>query len=134
MKRCCACLLMLLLPAPAAFAHHSFAMFEMDKDLTFRGTVVDYRWANPHVHVVLRIDPGPGVDPATVGTWDLEAAGSTVIMARQGWSRQTLKAGDQITVVAHPLRDGGKGASLFYMVLPDGKRLYTDIARPKAGP
>jgi hypothetical protein len=106
----------------------------MDKNVTYSGTVVEYRWANPHVHVVLRVDPGPDVDPAVLGTWDLEAAGSTMIMARQGWSRQTLKPGDQITVVVHPLKEpGGRMASLFYMVLPDGKRLYTDIARPREG-
>jgi hypothetical protein len=126
------CVLMVLIAAPA-FAHHSFAMFDVDRNVTFRGTVVDYKWANPHVHVVLRVDAGADTDPATVGTWDLEAAGSTAIMARQGWSRATLTPGDQITVVVHPMRDGSKGASLFYMIRPDGTRMYTDIARPKAG-
>jgi hypothetical protein len=133
MKALWAALVACLIASPAAFAHHSFAMFDMDTNITFRGTVLDYRWANPHVHVTLRVDPGPDVDPASVGTWDLEAAGSTVIMARQGWNRTTLKAGDQITVVVHPMKDGGKGASLFYMVRPDGTRMYTDIARPRSG-
>ena len=133
MRRLAACVVAVLLAAPPLLAHHSFAMFDLDRNLTFQGTVVEYRWANPHVHVTLRVDPGPKVDPAHVGTWDLEAAGSTVIMARQGWGRTTLKAGDQITVVVRPLRDGAKGASLFYMVQPDGKRLYTDIARPREG-
>jgi hypothetical protein len=134
MRRLAACVAAVLLAAPPLLAHHSFAMFDLERNLTFQGTVVDYRWANPHVHVTLRVEPGPNVDPAHVGTWDLEAAGSTVIMARQGWGRTTLKAGDQITVVVRPLRDGAKGASLFYMVQPDGKRLYTDIARPRENP
>ena len=112
-------------------AHHSFAMFDMDRNIELQGTVLEYRWANPHVHVAIRVPAGPGVDPTVVGSWDLEAAGSTTIMGRQGWTRNTLKAGDQIRVVVHPLRDGNKGASLFYMIKPDESRLYTDIARPK---
>ena len=110
-------------------AHHSFAMFEMDKDVTYTGTIMEYRWINPHTHIVLKIDPGPGVDPATVGTWDVEG-GSTNIMGRQGWTRATYKPGDKMTMVGHPMRDGSKGISLFYAI-KDGKKMVHDIARPK---
>ena len=110
-------------------AHHSFAMFEMDKDVTYTGTVMEYRWINPHTHIVLKVDPGPGVDPATVGTWDVEG-GSTNIMGRQGWTRATYKPGDKMTMVGHPMRDGSKGISLFYAI-KDGKKMFHDIARPK---
>ena len=110
-------------------AHHSFAMFEMDKDVTYVGTVMEYRWINPHTHIVLKIDAGPGVDPATVGTWDVEG-GSTNIMGRQGWTRATYKPGDKMTMVGHPMRDGSKGISLFYAI-KDGKKMFHDIARPK---
>ena len=121
----------LWLPA-AALAHHSFAMFDMDKDVTYKGVVVEYKWINPHTHITVDIKPGQGVDPATVGTWDVEG-GSTNIMGRQGWTRATLKAGAPITLVGHPMKDGSKGISLFYAIMPDGKRLYHDIARPKGG-
>ena len=120
-----------LLMAGPLLAHHSFSMFEMTKDVTYTGTVVEYKWVNPHVHVTLQVDPGAGIDAATVGTWDIEGA-STNIMARQGWTKATFKAGDKMTVVAHPMKDGSKGASMFYIILPDGKRVYQDIARPKA--
>jgi len=119
-----------LLWAPPAVAHHSFTMFEMEKDVTYRGVVTEYHWINPHVHITIEVKPGAGVDPATVGTWDIEG-GSTTIMGRQGWTRSTFKPGDPITLVGHPLRNGDKGASLFYAIMPDGKRLYHDIARPK---
>jgi hypothetical protein len=76
------------------------------------------------------IKAGPNIDPATVGTWDVEG-GSTNIMGRQGWTRVTFKAGDPITLVGHPMKDGSKGISLFYVIMTDGKRLYHDIARPK---
>jgi Family of unknown function (DUF6152) len=118
------------LVAATAYAHHSFAMFEMDKDVTYSGVVLEYKWVNPHVHITIDIKPGPNVDPAVVGTWDVEG-GSTNIMGRQGWTRATFKAGDAITLVGHPMKDGSKGISLFYAIMPDGKRLYHDIARPK---
>lgn len=107
-------------------AHHSFAMFDMNRDVTYTGTVVEYRWENPHSHIIVKIDDGP-----SAGTWDVEG-GSTAIMGRQGWSRVTYKAGDKATLIGHPMRDGSKGVSLFYALQPDGKRLYHDIARPKA--
>ena len=113
----------------AVQAHHSFSMFEMDKDVTYSGTVLEYHWINPHSQILVKIDPAPGVDPSQVGTWDIEG-GSTNIMGRQGWTRATYKAGDKITLVAHPMKNGSKGASLFYAI-KDGKRLYHDIARPK---
>ena len=116
--------------ATTAHAHHSFAMFEMDKDVTYSGVVLEYKWVNPHVHITVDIKPGPKVDQVTVGTWDVEG-GSTNIMGRQGWTRATFKAGDAITLVGHPMKDGSKGISLFYAIMPDGKRLYHDIARPK---
>ena len=52
-------------------------------------------------------------------------------MGRQGWTRATFKPGDPITLVGHPMRDGSKGISLLFVILPEGKRLYHDIARPK---
>ena len=122
-------LLAIILPAVPVLAHHSFSMFDMDKDVAYKGTVVEYRWVNPHVHMTLQVDADSG-EPTTVGTWDIEGA-STNIMARQGWSKATFKAGDKVTVVGHPLKDGSKGASMFYVILPDGKRMYQDIARPK---
>jgi uncharacterized protein DUF6152 len=109
-------------------AHHSFAQFDLVKNTTYEGTVVEYRWENPHSHIILKMDPSS--DPATQGTWDIEGQ-ATNIMARQGWSRVTYKPGDRAVIVAHPLKDGSiKGASLFYAIMPDGKRLYGDIARP----
>jgi uncharacterized protein YcnI len=121
------CLLLLALPM---FAHHSFAMFELTKEVTYKGTVLDYKWENPHTHITLKVPEG-AADPSTVGTWDIEG-GSTNIMARQGWNKSTYKVGDQATIVAHPMKDGSKGASLFYAIMPDGTRLYHDIARPHA--
>ena len=82
------------------------------------------------MHFTIDVPKGPGVDPKSVGLWDVEG-GSVNIMTRQGWTRASYKAGDPIRLVGHPMKDGSKGISLFYAIRPDGTRLYHDIARPK---
>ena len=130
--RCFTLAVLTCVVAAPVFAHHSYSIFSMDKTITYKGKVVEYRWVNPHAHIIIKVDPGPGIDPESVGTWDIEGA-STNIMGRQGWNKLTFKAGDQITLAGHPLKDGSKGAALFYAILPDGRRLYMDIARPTDG-
>jgi hypothetical protein len=48
----------LLAIAIPAFGHHSFAMFELTKDVTYEGTVLEYRWENPHTDIIVKVDPG----------------------------------------------------------------------------
>jgi hypothetical protein len=112
----------------AASAHHSYGMFDLQKDITFTGTVVEYNWENPHAHIVIKVPP-TAQDKSLVGNWDIEG-GPVNIMMRQGWTRATYKPGDPITLVARPMKDGSKGASLYYAIMPNGERLYMDIARP----
>jgi hypothetical protein len=111
-------------------AHHSFAMFDMEKTVECRGVVTEWTWKNPHVHFSVLVKPGPGVDKKTAGLWDVEG-GSIHIMMRQGWTLGSFKIGDPIRLVGHPRKDGSRGMSLFYAIRPDGSRLYNDIERPK---
>lgn len=120
-----------LLAAVPAFAHHSFAMFDNSKWIIVKGTVVEYRWENPHTHIIVNV--AKGTDAVAPGSWDIEGA-SINIMARQGWNKISLKVGDPITAVAHPLKSGDKGCSLSYIVLPTGIRRYQDVARPDGPP
>jgi Family of unknown function (DUF6152) len=120
----------LALASVSLSAHHSFAMFQMDKDVEYRGIVREWKWQNPHVHFTLDVTKQTASDPQSIGLWDVEG-GSVNIMARQGWTRASYKAGDPIRLVGHPMKDGSKGISLFYAIRPDGTRLYHDIARPK---
>ena len=94
-------------------AHHSFAMFEMEKSTEYSGVVTEWKWQNPHVHFNVLVKASQGVDPQTVGTWDVEG-GSVMITTRQGWTRASYKVGDAIKLVGHPMKDGSKGISLFY--------------------
>ena len=97
-------------------------MFDIARNLTYRGVVQEYRLENPHSHIVITVG-ADAKDPATIGTWNIEAS-SISIMIDQGWEQTTYKAGDPITLVAHPMKNGTKGALLFYAIKPDGTRLY----------
>jgi hypothetical protein len=110
------------LAAAPTLAHHSRAMFDMGKNVTYRGVVEEYRWQNPHSHIVISIGAG-AADPSTVGTWTVEASAIS-LMTTSGWTQKTYKPGDPITVVAHPSRDGSNLVLLFYAIKADGTRLY----------
>jgi hypothetical protein len=97
-------------------------MFDMGKNVTYRGVVEEYRWQNPHSHIVISIGAG-AADPSTVGTWTVEASAIS-LMTTSGWTQKTYKPGDPITVVAHPSRDGSNLVLLFYAIKADGTRLY----------
>jgi hypothetical protein len=112
----------MLAAAGPTLAHHSRAMFDMTKNVTYRGVVKEYRWQNPHSHIVITVG-SDATDPSTVGTWDVEAS-SISLMVSRGWNRMTYKPGDLITVVAHPSRNGSKVVLLFYAIKADGTRLY----------
>jgi hypothetical protein len=118
-----------------AYAHHSFAMFDNTKTVTWEGTVEKYDWTNPHTQIIVVV-PASSKDQSLVGRWDIEGA-SPNIMMRQGWNKASFKPGDKITVVGHPLRDGGKGGSLYYALDKNGNKLYHDVNRnggPAGGP
>jgi hypothetical protein len=112
----------MLAAAGPTLAHHSRAMFDMTKNVTYRGVVKEYRWQNPHSHIVITVG-SDATDPSTVGTWDVEAS-SISLMVSRGWNRMTYKPDDLITVVAHPSRNGTKVVLLFYAIKADGTRLY----------
>jgi hypothetical protein len=112
----------MLAAAPPTPAHHSRAMFDMTKNLTYRGVVKEYRWQNPHSNIVITVG-SDATDASTVGTWDIEAS-SISLMVSRGWNPMTYKPGDLITVVAHPSRNGSKLVLLFYAIKSDGTRLY----------
>ncbi|HXA75885.1 MAG TPA: DUF6152 family protein [Candidatus Acidoferrales bacterium] len=112
----------LLFVARPSLAHHSRAMFDIAKNVTYSGVVEEYRLQNPHSQIIITVGPD-AKDPSTVGTWDIEAS-SINIMLSEGWDRMTYKPGDPITLVAHPMKNGSTRALLFYATKPDGTRLY----------
>jgi hypothetical protein len=92
----------------AAFAHHSFAMFDQATTKTLVGTVKQVQWTNPHIWVqVLVPDPKTGA----AAEWSIEG-GSPNGLTRQGWRRSSIKEGDAIEITIHPLKDGTNGGSM----------------------
>jgi hypothetical protein len=119
--------LVLLTTASAALAHHSFAVFDRTKKVTLTGTVKDFQWTNPHAWIQVDVagDKGQSTE------WGVEC-GSPNMMARTGWKKTTLKAGDRITVIVNPLLDGRTNGSLVTATLADGTVLGPgDAPQPK---
>lgn len=88
-----------------AFAHHSFAMFS-DESIEVTGTVVEFRFTNPHTFILLAVTDEN--DETTV--WNLEGS-SPSGLSRQGWRTGILQPGDEIIVEINPLRSGAPGGS-----------------------
>ena len=110
---------MLLAPA-AAVAHHSFAAeYDTKKPVTLKGTVTSLEWTNPHARIYIDVKDEKG----TVSNWNLELASPNVLV-RQGWSRHTLKVGDQITVEGSQAKDGSQMANARTVTLADGKKVF----------
>ncbi|MBW8812563.1 MAG: hypothetical protein JF588_03990 [Caulobacterales bacterium] len=115
-----ALLLFLALAAPAS-AHHAFNMFALDKVVTVSGTVKDYQFKMPHVWFYMLIPAAQEGAPAE--EWGFECH-SPNLVARKGWKISTLKPGDKLSVVMHPMKDGSKAGSVIRVVLPDGRVLW----------
>jgi hypothetical protein len=104
--------------APGALAHHSFAMFDGDNQITIRGSVIEYKFANPHAFILFRTKNDQGGETS----WSLEGA-SAASLARDGWNSRTLKVGDELIMKISPLRSGAPGGAWETKdtTLPDGK-------------
>lgn len=114
-----AALLALALAGPAA-AHHSFGMFALDKVVTVTGTVKDYQYKMPHVWVYMLV---PGANGGPAEEWGFEAHAPNLV-ARKGWKPSTLKPGDKVTMVMHPMRDGSHAGSVINVTMADGRTLW----------
>ena len=110
-----------------ALAHHSFAAFDMTNQKTVTGTVKKFNWTNPHTWVWVDVVNEQGVTE----TWGIEGM-SPNYLARRGWNRATLKAGDKITVTVRPMKDGEKGGMWVSAKRPNGETLMMsgDITEP----
>jgi len=102
--------------ASAAWAHHSFAMFDLEKQVTVEGTVKEFQWTNPHCWLQVMVPDGKG------GTqeWSFEM-GAMGMLARTGWKSTTVKPNDKVTVLMNPLKSGAPSGRLLKVTLPDGR-------------
>ena len=115
-----------LLAVPAQ-AHHSFAMFDQGQVTSFKGTIKEFQWSNPHAVVWVVNEAKPS---ATADVWTIELT-SPGNLTRMGWTRHALSVGDKVNVEINPLRDGQHGGSLKKItVLATGQVLTSSLIIP----
>jgi len=96
--------------ALTAWAHHSHANYDTKEFTNLEGTVKEARWMNPHTWIYLEIKDDKG-QPVV---WTVEG-GSPQALARGGWKKEDIKAGDPIKVRCHRLKDGSNGCLLGFI-------------------
>jgi hypothetical protein len=110
----------LLVSVPPAVAHHSFAAeYDASKTIKITGTVTKVEWMNPHARFYVAVKD----DAGAVTNWNFEL-GAIPVLLKQGWRRDSLKEGDQVTVEGNLAKDGSKSANARRVTLPDGRRVF----------
>ncbi len=103
---------------PPVFAHHGLARFDTTHIVTMKGTITRFDWINPHAYVYADITD----DHGKTANWMLEC-GSLGMLSRFGWSPDTVKKGDKVTVYGFIAKDGSAYMALQKIDLPNGKSL-----------
>jgi Family of unknown function (DUF6152) len=109
----------------AARAHHAFARFDSEREVTLQGTVREFHWTSPHAWILLSVDRKGRAEQ-----WAIEMNGSSGL-ARQGWQPRTLTPGMAVKATVRPLRDGTNVGQFIEIVLPDGTVLGRGTMAPQ---
>jgi len=105
----------LMLSSTLVEAHHSNVAFDVQKIVTVKGAVTEFRWANPHVWLRIAITDDKGV----ANEWAFEGRSPTVLV-RAGWSRTIFKPGEIITIDMSPAKDGSRTGMIARVTKQDG--------------
>ena len=101
-------------------AHHSFAaQFDRNKPATLTGPVTKIEWINPHARFFMDAKDANG----RLVNWEIELT-STAGLLRRGWTRNSLKIGETVTVNGSLAKDGSNVANATTVTLSDGKRVF----------
>jgi hypothetical protein len=107
------------------WAHHGASEYDMTKIVTLRATVTEFQYVNPHTLLTFTVKD----DSAKAMEWQGELP-SPNLLSRRGWSRSTLKPGDQVTVIGAPAKNGERGMQVKKLVFPDGHELPGTVLPP----
>lgn len=111
-----------------AAAHHSFAAeFDANAPIELTGSVTKVEWANPHTFFYIDVENAKG----EYENWALELGSPNGLM-RRGWTRDTLKLGDVVTVTGSRAKDGSFKGNARAVVLSTGQRLFAGSSQPDA--
>jgi hypothetical protein len=113
----------LILSNPA-LAHHGNAAYDLANPITLKGTVTEFVWSNPHVQIYFDVKDGKG----KLVHWASETV-SPGMLARSGWTKNELHAGDEITITLGPAKDGAPIGYALKIVLANGKELILGQGR-----
>jgi uncharacterized protein DUF6152 len=118
-----------LMLAVPVFAHHSFAaQYDRDKPVTLVGPVTKIDWINPHARFFVDVKDANG----KVVNWEVELAAPAMLM-RRGWTRNSLKLGESVTVNAFLAKDGSNLANASTVTLVDGRKVFAGSSGGDAG-
>lgn len=106
---------LVLMPLPLS-AHHGTAEYDNTKTISLQGTVTALQYLNPHALILFTVKD----DKGQTSDWTAELQ-SPNLLSRRGWSRSTLKPGDQVVVTGHPVKNGAKAMSGQKVVFTDGR-------------
>ncbi|PWU11458.1 MAG: hypothetical protein C5B51_02550 [Terriglobia bacterium] len=113
--------------AASASAHHSMAGFDRNKTVTLTGTVKQFKWANPHSWIEMEVTN----DKGSMDVWNIEMT-SPAVLIRAGWKSSSVKPGDKVTMMAHPLVTGEPGGIFVSVTIPSGQTLTDRPIQPAA--
>jgi Family of unknown function (DUF6152) len=119
---CLALLAGVLLFAGASFAHHGTANYDTTKTISVKGVVTDFQFVNPHVQISVAVKD----DTGKAKTWSGELT-SPNRLSRAGWSKDSIKVGDIITIGGYPTKSGSPEIWIQKITLSDGSNLATGL-------
>jgi hypothetical protein len=114
-----------MLVALPSLAHHSFAAYDATQTRTLKGTVETFQWSNPHSELTLVLEANGRGEPIK---WNIVTS-SPAVLKRFGWTQDSLKPGDRVSVLCNPMSDGTHSGRLHSVVLLDtGQVLQTKLS------
>lgn len=105
-----------MLTPSAGFSHHGTAEYDNSKTVTLHGTVTAFKYLNPHVLIEFTVKD----ENNQAGEWTAESQ-SPNLLSRRGWSRSTLKPGDEVIMTGHPVKNGVHAMTVQKVVFADGR-------------
>ena len=121
-----------LLSVPV-LAHHGSAISyetQLEKAISMKGTVTEFVWKNPHCYILYNVKDANG----KVVEWSAETSSPSSMTGEHGWSRTTVKAGDELTFTVLPSKVSTSAGLLYKLVAADGKVLLEDRSRLRQDP